>query len=309
MFAIGKLEIKSRLLLAPVAGYFDSPFRSIARKHGAGLVVTELISSEAVIRNATKTMELLAFTENERPLGIQLFGKSPEVMAEAARIIEQYKPEFIDINMGCPAIKVCKGGAGAGAALLLDPELVYRIAESVVTNVNLPVTAKIRLGWDEDHVNYNENVQALESAGISLITVHGRTRTQRHDGVVDWDAIKEIKESASVPVVGNGGIKTFEQAMERMEYSGCDAVMIGQGAYGNPWIFSGTQPSQHDIIEQIKEHLDLMIEYYGEKGILLMRKHIVKYIGGFRNAKETRQMLVTSASRDDIFRILDTLPL
>ncbi|MCP4129866.1 MAG: tRNA dihydrouridine synthase DusB [bacterium] len=307
MITIGSIHIESTLVLAPIAGYTDSPFRRIARRHGAGFVVTELISSEGVVRKNKKTMELLRFHEEERPFGIQLFGNSAEVMADAAVMIEELKPDFIDLNMGCPATKVCKSGMGSGSALLLDPLKVENIAKNVVHRVKVPVTAKIRLGWDDTTLNYRDNVKALEAAGVSLIAVHGRTRAQRYKGKADWNAIKEINELAAVPVVGNGDICSYEEAMDRLRFTGCPVVMIGRGAIGKPWVFSGKEPTIQEQVEHIMEHLELMIEFYGDRGIILMRKHMVKYIHDFRNASKIRGKLVISTDKGEIYEILSEL--
>lgn len=298
-------NLKSPLLLAPIAGYTDSPFRTICVKHGCGLTMTELISAEGIIRNNKKTMELLAFTEEERPIAIQIFGRKPEVMAEAASIVSLLKPDFIDINMGCPARKVC--GSGNGAFLLKNPDLVFRIAESVVRSTTLPVTAKIRTGWDGNSMTYMEVAKALEASGVKFITVHGRTRAQQYSGSADWDIIRKICSEIRIPVVGNGDIDSYEKAFRMMEFSGCGAVMIGRGALGNPWIFSGKKPAIPEIIQQVKEHLDLMLEVYGNRGIQMMRKHIVKYINGIKNAAKARTLLVQAADKNEIHRILDNL--
>ncbi len=298
---------KNRFFLAPIAGFTDSPFRRIARKHGAGPVISELISSEAVIRRKEKTLKMIRFHEEERPIGIQLFGRSPQVMGEAAAIVSEYSPDFIDINLGCPSRKVSKGGMGAGGALLLDPERVFRIVESVVKNTERPVSAKIRRGWDNSKKIYPQVIRALHQGGISFITVHGRTVAQKYSGFADWSIIKEIKELAEVPVIGNGDIISYNDAVKKLKESGCDAVMIGRAALGNPWIFAGYKPTVQEIIEQIKEHLEMMIDFYGEKGIVLMRKHLVKYIHGIKNASKVRQKLVVSDSKEDIFGILNMM--
>jgi tRNA-dihydrouridine synthase B len=207
--------------------------------------------------------------------------------------------------MGCPARKVC--GSGNGAFLLKDPDLVFRLTESVVNSTSIPVTAKIRTGWDENSLNYMDVVKALETAGAAFITVHGRTRAQQYSGIADWNIIKKICSGATVPVIGNGDIDSYEKAREMMEFSGCKAVMIGRGAIGNPWIFSGQKPSTPEIINQVKEHLDIMIDEYGSRGIHMMRKHIVKYINGMKNAAKARTLLVQTMEKNEIFRILDTL--
>jgi tRNA-dihydrouridine synthase B len=305
MITLGTITIAGPLMLAPIAGFTDSPFRRIARRHGAGLVVTELISAEGIIRNNRKTMDLLGFHEEERPVAIQIFGNRADLMSEAAAIVQGLGPDVIDINMGCPARRIC--ASGSGAALLLDPAKVHDIAASIVKRVRIPVTAKIRIGWDHESLTYSDTVKALEDAGVSMIFVHGRTRAQQYGGSADWNVIRAITEKARVPIVGNGDIRSFDEAYERMSFSGCQAVMIGRGAIGNPWIFSGISPSPVEIIDQIKKHMDLMIELHGDRGIMLMRKHFVRYIHEFRGAKHIRKDLVVANDRDTVCKILDSL--
>ncbi len=288
-----------------MSGFTDSPFRRIARKYGAALVFSELISSEGIVRNSKKTMELLRFTEDERPIGIQIFGSNPAVMGEAAKRISELKPDIIDINFGCCAPGVCRGGAGA--ALLREPEILGAIARSVVKEGKVSVSAKIRTGWDENSLNYMTIVRILEDSGISFISVHGRTRAQRYSDKANWDLIKEINEKSNIPVIGNGDIMSHREAMERQSYSGCCAVMVGRGAIGNPWIFSASEPGIGERIDQIKYHLNLMIEFYGDRGIILMRKHLAKYIHGIKDASKTRMKLVQSKNIDEIHRILNSM--
>ncbi len=302
MLILENIDLASPLVLAPMAGYTDAPFRRIARRHGAALVFSELVSAEGIVRRDRKTAGYTRFTDDERPLGIQLFGMEPAVMGEAARIVSELGPDIIDINMGCCAPKVCHNGSGA--SLLRDPALTGRIAAAVVAGASVPVSAKIRLGWDAESRTYRELVRILEDAGVRMITVHGRTASQRFGGIADWDAIREIRENASVPVIGNGDIATHAQALERHAASGCAAVMIGRAAVGNPWIFSGGSPSVGDIVAQIMEHLDAMIDWYGEYGIILMRKHIVKYVHHVKNASKLRNELVHATRRDEIISIL-----
>ncbi len=292
-------------MLAPIAGFTDSPFRHISRRHGAGLTVTELISAEGIVRMNRKTLDLLVFHEGERPIGIQIFGNEPGIMTAAAEAAEALRPDFIDINMGCPARRVC--GSGSGAALLLDPRKAFRIVRDIVARVTLPITAKIRIGWNAENLTYREIVKALEDAGISLIFVHGRTKAQQYGGEADWNVISEIAESSSVPVVGNGDIRSHDEALRRMASSGCAAVMIGRGAIGNPWIFSGKAPVLEEVVAQIKEHLDMMIDCHGDRGIVLMRKHLVRYIHEFKGARHARRDLVGASSREEVHGILDSL--
>jgi len=305
MIEIGKIKLQSPLVLAPIAGFTDSPFRRICVSHGCALTMTELISAEGIVRKNKKTMDLLKFTDMERPFAIQIFGRKPETLAEAAAVAESLEPDLIDINMGCPARKVV--GSGNGSALLREPALVARIAEAVVKKTKIPVSAKIRTGWDESSLNYMDVVKALEDSGISFIIVHGRTRVQQYTGHADWNIIREIREKSSIPVIGNGDIDSYEKALEMMEFSGCPAVMIGRGAIGNPWIFSGRKPEMHEIIETIKLHLDLMLDEYGNRGIHMMRKHIVRYIHGIKNAARARSLIVKATGREEITDILDEL--
>jgi tRNA-dihydrouridine synthase B len=305
MIELGRIKLSGPLVLAPIAGFTDSPFRKICVSHGCGLTMTELISAEGIVRKNKKTMDLLKFTDGERPFAIQIFGRKPETMAAAAEVVETLSPDLIDINMGCPARKVV--GSGNGAALLREPQLVNKIAEAVVKKTKLPLSAKIRIGWDDLSLNYLDVVKALEDAGISMIIVHGRTRAQQYSGKADWNVIKEIREKASVPVIGNGDIDSYKTAYEMMEYSGCPAVMIGRGAIGNPWIFSGRTPEPREIIETVKLHLDLMLDEYGNRGIHMMRKHIVRYIHGTKNAAKARSAIVKATGREEIINILDSL--
>lgn len=302
---LGSLEIESPITLAPIAGFTDSPYRRIARACGAGFTMTELISSEGIVRKNRKTLELLHFTDEERPIGIQIFGKNPVVMAEAASMAEDLSPDFIDINLGCPARKVCRDGDGAGAALLRRPSSVEKLVSAVVKSVSLPVSAKIRTGWDAASVNYREILEALEAAGVSFISVHGRTRAQGYGGEADWDAIENAAAVSSVPIIGNGDICSRGEAMDRLKKSDCDAVMIGRAACGNPWIFSEQQPTLSERVEMIKRHLNMNMEYYGDWGLVLMRKHTVKYIQGLPFASEVRRELSLAPDKSSVFDILD----
>lgn len=299
------IQLKSPLVLAPVAGFTDSVFRKICVKHGCALTFTELISSNGIVRSNKKTVDMLKFTKEERPLAIQIFGNEPGVMAEAASIVESLSPDIIDINMGCPARKVC--GSESGAFLLCNPLLINKITEAVVKKVKTPVSAKIRTGWDNNSKNYLEVVKALEDGGISLISVHGRTRDQGYSGFADWNIINEISSFARIPVIGNGDIRSYKQGIELLNNSGCSAIMIGRGAIGNPWIFSDHTPTIQEIKEQIMEHLFMMIEEHGDFGIKLMRKHIVKYIHSMKNAAALRSRIMQSMDTEEILAALNTL--
>lgn len=303
MIKTGNLNIESNLILAPMAGYSDSPYRRIARRFGAGAVISELISADGIIRRNKKTTDLLRFHEDERPIGIQIFGNDVKIMQEASVIVQEWKPDFIDINLGCSVRRVIK--SGSGAALLSNPDQIGEIACNIIKFVSLPVTAKIRIGIDADTKNYAEVVNVLQDSGISFISVHGRTRSQAFRGESDWDIIKEIKIISKIPVIGNGDINSHSEAMSRLNNSGCDAVMIGRGAVGNPWIFCDHIPDEKEFVGQIKEHLDLMLEHYGNSGIILFRKHIAKYIRGLKNSKMLRASLMTANSREEVIDILE----
>jgi len=305
MLKIRDFTIENPILLAPIAGYTDSPFRKICISKGCGLTVTELISAEGIVRKNNKTLEMLEFHEDERPISIQIFGKDPAVMADAAQIAETYRPELIDINLGCPARKVCN--SGSGAALARTPELIEKIATAMVKKCKLPITAKIRIGWDDSEKNYLDVVKALEFSGISMIAVHGRTRAQMYSGKADWDAIKRIKDSTTLPVIGNGDITSYNMAKEMMNKYGVDGVMIGRGAMGNPWIYSGKIPTTDEVKEMIGYHIDLMTEKYGDYGIKLMRKHIVSYIHGFKNSAKVRQEVMHHLTKHEIMKTLEKL--
>jgi tRNA-dihydrouridine synthase B len=308
LFTIGSVEIRGPVLLAPIAGYTDSPFRRVAVEHGAALTVTELISAEGIVRGGEKTAALARFSPSERPIALQIFGNDPSVMGEAAAAAEAvFSPDIIDINMGCPSARICSGGEGGGAALLRYPELIEKIASSVVKKVKIPVTAKIRTGWDHSSINCFDVQRILENCGISALFVHGRTRAQGFSGKADWNIIKELREKGTIPVIGNGDILSYNEAMERIAFSGCPAVMAGRGAIGNPWIFSAVTPSFEGIKARIVSHLDLMTDSFGQRGIILMRKHIVKYIHGFRNASKYRAGLLMSTTRDEIIEVLNSV--
>jgi nifR3 family TIM-barrel protein len=305
MTRIGNIHAAGPLLLAPIAGFTDSPFRQIARRHGAGLTVTELVSAEGIVRGSGKMRELMEFLDGERPIGIQLFGNEADLMGAAAEIAGELGPDFIDINMGCPARRVC--GSGSGAALLLDPRRVFSVADEVVRRAALPVTAKIRIGWDAATMTYRDVMMALEDAGVSAVFVHGRTRAQQYGGEADWGVIGEIARTSKLPIVGNGDIRSHGEAHRRLAESGCAGVMIGRGAIGNPWIFSGDTPSFPEVVDLVKEHLDMMVRLHGDRGVILMRKHLVRYVHEFRGARHARKDLMAAPDRESVHRILDSL--
>lgn len=296
MFKIKNVELKNNVILAPMAGVCNEAFRVMCHNHNAGLVCAEMVSDKALFYNNQKTLDMLKTNEFEHPLSMQVFGSDVETIVNAAKIIDKYcDAEIIDINMGCPVNKVAKK-ANAGSALLKDPKKVYEIVKSVVENVKKPVTVKIRSGWDDEHINAVEIAKLIEKAGASAITVHPRTRAQMYNGHSNWDIIRQVKESVNIPVIGNGDIKSCYDAKKMLEETKCDAIMIGRGALGNPWIFDEIteylktgivlpKPSFEEIHKTILNHARLLIEIKNEHvAILEMRSHVAWYIKGLPNS-------------------------
>ncbi|VUD40355.1 putative tRNA-dihydrouridine synthase [Thalassocella blandensis] len=288
MFNIGPYAIDSRVLLAPMAGVTDLPFRSICRKMGAGLVTSEMLSSDTRLWQSDKSRNRLAVAEDIGPISIQIAGSEPQMMADAARACAEQGAQIIDINMGCPAKKVCK--KLAGSALLKDEALVKNILQAVVQSVDVPVTLKIRTGWDTQNKNAIQIAKIAENEGIQALTVHGRTRACRFNGEAEYDTIAEIVDNVNIPVVANGDIKSAEKAKEVITYTSAAAVMIGRGAWGRPWIFKqvkeyleddtlSTQPSIKQIKTIVLEHIEALHAFYGEfMGVRIARKHFTWYV-------------------------------
>ena len=298
------------LVLAPMAGVTDLPFRIICRELGAGLVFSEMVSVEAVIREHKRTFEMLRTEPAERPVVFQIFGSKPESMAEAVSILSSLPIDFVDINMGCPAPKVLK--SGAGSALLRDKELARDIMAAVVEASSVPVTVKIRLGWDLKSITAVEQAQTAESVGIAAVTVHARTKCQGFSGCADWGMIKEVKNSVGIPVIGNGDVRSAQDAKRMKEETGCDGVMIGRACQGNPWIFreakglleTGIVPAPPALEERsalIFRHLNEMVKLLGETmGVREMRKHLAWYTKGLRNGAEFRTSVNYLARVQDV---------
>jgi len=311
---IGELILEPPLILAPLAGYTDSAMRRLARRFGASMVWTEMVSAEATIRGSQKTFDLLKFQPDERPIAFQLFGVRPEAMAEAARRVARLGPDIIDVNAGCPARKVVR--SGAGAALMRDLALLGDVASAVVEATELPVTAKIRSGWDESSVNAVEAAEVLERSGVRAIAVHPRTRAQGFGGSADWSVVRRVKEAVGIPVIGSGDVKIASDVVRMVEATGCDGVMIGRAAVGNPWIFAGASallgegkspppPAPSERLRVAVEHLDLMVETKGERrGVFEMRKHLVAYIRGFSGASALRSEIVRIEGHENVRRRL-----
>ena len=296
---IGNVELRNNILLAPMAGITDLPFRLICEKYGVGLTCTEMISSKGLYYDDTKTKLLLNIEGEKRPVSAQIFGSDIEALKYAAKYVSDFV-DIIDINMGCPAPKIVKNGDGS--KLLLDLELVEKIATEVVKSSKVPVTAKIRKGWDNNNIVAVEVAQILEKSGISAIAIHGRTRQEFYSGVADWDIIKKVKESVKIPVIGNGDIKSKEDAKRIFEQTNVDGIMIGRASIGNPWIFEEIinylqgkpvrEISNEEKLDTIIEHINLEVQEKGEiVGIKEMRKHLAHYIRGMKEASRVREKI------------------
>ena len=307
---IGNLEIKGHACLAPMAGVADRAFRELCVSYGASCVISEMVSSKGLTMQDRKSKELLFLSEKERPAGAQIFGDDPEIMAKAALKAMEFSPDFIDINMGCPAPKIA--GNGGGSALLKNPELIGRIVKSVVEVSPVPVTAKIRIGWDSEHINAVEVAKRIEAAGASAITVHGRTKAQMYAPPVFLDEIAKVKKSVSIPVIGNGDIVDGKSAKKMLDETGCDFLMVGRGALGNPWIFrcinaylnnetEYTEPTLEEKMEVMLTHIGTLCEYKGTRvGMREARKHAAWYIKGIRGAASFRQEIGNLSSMDEL---------
>ena len=311
--SIGAVELPNNLILAPMAGFCDLPFRMLCKEQGAGLLCMEMISAKAVTYHNKKTDAMIETDPSEHPISLQIFGCEPEVMAEAARMIEDRDFDILDINMGCPVPKVVNNGEGS--ALMKDAGLVERIVSAVSEAVKKPVTVKIRRGFDEAHINAVEVALAAEAGGAKAIAVHGRTREQYYSGQAHWDIIADVKRAVKVPVFGNGDIKCAADVKRMYEETGCDGFMIGRAAQGDPWIFShiveglrtGNEPDRPDasaMVEMLLAHARAQIEYRGEYlGIREMRKHAAWYTTGYKNASRLRGKLCAVESYEELCRL------
>lgn len=317
MFKIGNVEIKNKIVLAPMAGVCNSAFRKIIKEMGCGLIYAEMVSDKALMHDNKKTEDMLYMEEMERPIAQQIFGSDKESFVEAAKkICMEMHPDIIDINMGCPVPKVALR-AQAGAALLKDPKKIKEIVSSVVNAVDVPVTVKIRSGWDSNSINAVEVAKICEEAGASAITVHGRTRSQGYSGKCDLEIIKKVKENVKIPVIGNGDIVDIESAKKMLEYTKCDAIMIGRGALGNPWLIRelveftsnlkiSPPPTYQDKINMCLKHMDYLLKIKNEKiAILEMRSHIAWYLKGIPNNIEVKKEIFASQTKEEVLKILN----
>lgn len=309
MITIGSLSLQNRLILAPLAGYSNLPFRMLCREYGAGLCVTEMISCHGLVYNQANTLRLLESCCSERPVSFQLFGSDPAIMGEAAARLNSFNPDIIDINMGCPVKKVTK--RGAGAALMTDVVNAEQIIRAVVASARCPVTVKLRSGPDLKTINVKEFARMSEAQGISAVTLHGRTWSQGFSGAADWQIIAEVKRTISIPVIGNGDICTYAEAMQRIAQSGCDAAMIGRAALGNPWVFSpGDKPKTlQGVLRGANRHLYL-IEKYSANPVQMMasiKNHLGRYFSGLRGSSTIRRRIYETKSWESLQGLLHTI--
>ena len=314
---IGNVEIKNQVVLAPMAGISNTAYRQIIKEMGAGLIFAEMVSDKALVYGSEKTFDLLKMSDMERPIAQQIFGSDVDSFVKAAKLVEEkMHPDIIDINMGCPVPKVAIKSQ-AGSALLKNPDKIKEIVGAVVKAVSVPVTVKIRSGWDANSVNAVEVAKVIEEAGASAITVHGRTRAQGYSGNADWNIIKQVKESVNIPVIGNGDVTSAEKAKEMLDFTGCDAVMIGRGVLGNPWLIkecvsyleSGIippKPSAREKIEMLKRHYQLLVDSTSEKqAILEIRTHALWYIKGMPKSAYIKNEICKTKNSEDLFKILN----
>lgn len=315
MLKIGSIEMGNKVVLAPMAGVCNPAFRLIAKEFGCGLVCAEMVSDKAILHGNERTMQMLYVDEREKPLSLQIFGGDRASLVEAAKVVDrQTNADIIDINMGCPVPKITK--CDAGARWLLDPNKIYEMVSAVVDAVDKPVTVKMRIGWDDQHIYAVENARAVERAGGQAVSVHGRTREQLYTGKANWDIIKDVKEAVSIPVIGNGDVFTPEDAKRMLEHTGCDGVMIGRGALGNPWMLFRTvrylttgdllpDPTPSEKIEIAILHMDRLVALKSEAtAVKEMRKHLAWYLKGLPGAARVKDVIMEETKRDHVVKLL-----
>lgn len=305
VFLIGNIPIYGDAILAPMDGYSDWPFRSLCRSLGSAMSYTEFVKSEDIVHLFRRVRAKMTYEESERPVTIQIYGDDPDVMLEAALIAQDLGPDIIDINMGCPAKTVVHRGCGVG--LMRTPEKIGHIFAKLTSRLSIPVTGKMRLGWD-DCISYREVASIVEDNGAALIAVHGRTKNQGYGGQANWDAIAEVKSLVKIPVIGNGDVRLVDDIRRMKEYTGCDAVMIGRGAIANPWIFSGIDRENvtpEQVRETMRQHLEKNVSFYGEEdGERLFRKHAMQYLGLHILDREARKNILRKRPPGEYMDIL-----
>jgi nifR3 family TIM-barrel protein len=316
MLKIGNITAKNNVVLAPMAGVCNPAFRLIAKEFGCGLVCAEMVSDKAIVHGNKRSLEMLYVDDREKPLSLQIFGGDTETLVEAAKVVDRHtNADIIDINMGCPVPKITK--CDAGARWLLDPSKIEQMISTVVKAVNKPVTVKMRIGWDDEHIYAVQNAKAVENGGGQAVSVHGRTRVQMYTGTANWDIIKEVKQSVSIPVIGNGDVFTPEDARRMLDHTGCDGVMIGRAALGNPWMLYRTiryltdgellpEPSASEKIRIAILHMDRLIELRGERiAVKEMRKHMAWYLKGLNGSARVKDVIMELTERDPMVAILN----
>ncbi|NWL90233.1 MULTISPECIES: tRNA dihydrouridine synthase DusB [unclassified Paenibacillus] len=316
MLKIGDIKMKNQVVLAPMAGVCNPAFRLIAKEFGTGLVCAEMVSDKAILHGNKRTQEMLFVDEREKPLSLQIFGGDRESLVEAAKVVDQQtNADIIDINMGCPVPKVTK--CDAGARWLLDPNKIFEMVSAVVDAVSKPVTVKMRIGWDSEHIYVVDNAKAVEQAGAKAVSVHGRTREQLYTGTAEWSYIKQVKDTVSIPVIGNGDVHTPEDAKRMLAETGCDGVMIGRAALGNPWMLYRTieylrsgellpEPGAEEKIRIAILHMDRLAVLKGESvAVREMRKHLAWYLKGLKGAARIKDSIMEETRRNEMVRILE----